>query len=160
MKYIKIRYIIGTLAIIAIVVMNFTYAHNNYGIPKISKTTKAFATTEPPGYRHSNVPDMVLCLYVEYRVNVHYYTHSDTLGRHYYVTETKRFFDFDQEKVYNKAKLFSSSIQGPDYAELDKFYSLTYEPYETFRKECEKGGKLIECTSENASCEPYIIKTS
>lgn len=51
MKYIKIRYIIGTLAIIAIVVMNFTYAHNNYGIPKMNGITKANATTTAPAYR-------------------------------------------------------------------------------------------------------------
>lgn len=35
MKHIKVRYIIGTFAIIAVVVINFTYAHNNYGIHNI-----------------------------------------------------------------------------------------------------------------------------
>lgn len=157
MKHIKIRHIIGTLAIIAIVVMNFTYAHNNYGIPKMSGVTKAYATTQPLGYRHTFKPDIILCIYVEYRVTVHYYTHSDTLGRHYYVTTTERFLDFDKGKAYNKAKQFASSIQGPNYAELDKAYSLTYEPYETFRKECDEGGKLKECTTEDASCESYVV---
>lgn len=51
MKHIKIRYIIGTFAIIAVVVMNFTYAHNNYGIHNMNRITNACATKPLPSYR-------------------------------------------------------------------------------------------------------------
>lgn len=160
MKRFKNRHIIGTLAIIAIVVMNLIYAHNNYGIPQIKDATKVCATTQQLGYRHTNIPVMLLCTQVEYRVIVHYYTHKNSRKDSCYVTVTERFLDFNQEKAHNEAMLFSLSIQAPDYAELDKNYSLIHAPYDTFRKECKKDGQLKECDTEDASCETYFVKAS
>lgn len=71
MKHIKVRYIIGTFAIIAVVVMNFTYAHNNYGIHNMNRITNACATKPLPSYREELEFEYKFCDSYAYDVKVY-----------------------------------------------------------------------------------------
>lgn len=81
MKHIKIRYIIGTFAIIAVVVMNFTYAHNNYGIHNMNRITNACATKPLPSYREELEFEYKFCDSYAYDVKVYSKKHLNKSKR-------------------------------------------------------------------------------
>ena len=150
----NVRYIIGSLAIVAILYMNFRYAYHNYGIPKHKR--EACATTKPLGYSHVYVVTQKMCTFIEYRVEVHYRVHKEDPTKKdtckHYITVTEFFRDFDRSKAYQAAKNYAETIYAPDYAVIDPFYTYVHAPYETYRIECANGGKLIDCTTEDATC--------
>lgn len=154
----NVRYIIGSLAIIAILFMNFRYAYHNYGIPK--HRHEACATTKPLGYNHVKVATHMMCTFIEYRVEVHYKTHTYDINSvthrkepcKHEVIDYEYFRDFDRKKAFNAATNFAANIYKPDSAKVESFYTYVHAPYESYRIECSYGGDLIDCTSEDATC--------
>ena len=112
----NVRYIIGSLAIIAIFFMNFRYAYHNYGIPKHKH--EACATTKPIGYNHVKVATHMMCTFIEYRVEVHYKTHTYDINSvthqkepcKHEVIDYEYFRDFDRKKAFNAATNFAANI--------------------------------------------------
>lgn len=154
----NVRYIIGIFAILAIVIMNFNYAYHDYGIPKHKH--EACATTKALGYSHVNVITHKMCTFIEYRVEVHYKTHTYDIDN---VTHQKEpckhevigyeyFRDFDRKKAFDAATIFAANVYAPNSAKVDSFYTYVHAPYETYRIECNEGGNLKDCTTEDATC--------
>lgn len=156
MKQIKIRHIIGTLAIIATVIMNFTYAHNNYGLPKMSRVTKAYATTAAPTYREELVFEYKFCDSYAYDVNV-YWKDPNIFG-YRIVTFTSK----SMKEAYDKAKEYAQEVNdfGMDYAEVDMKCYITESYRDAHRVNCLPSGNLRYCETKDAECDPLEYNSS
>ena len=169
MKYIKIRYIIGTLAIIAIVVMNFTYAHNNYGIPKMNGITKANATTTAPAYREEKRTSYKNCLRYAYDVVV-YSRYTNTIDSikdlgwigAKDILYRKAFLSLNLGKALTEANYYANqynAMHGDDgtWAVVDHVPYYTEIYTEAYFTACEKGGTLPNCKTSDIECEPLDV---
>lgn len=173
MKYIKIRYIIGTLAIIAIVVMNFTYAHNNYGIPKMNGITKANATTAAPTYREVLEIEYENCPVYTYDVIVHAkktpdeifwdIEHGGYIGP-YWGEHRVPFYSKSMQKAYEAAKKYAQDVNESnpelDFAEVDMSCYISLAHTEAHRVNCLQSGNLMYCETKDAECDPLEYESS
>lgn len=171
MKRIKIRHIIGTLAIIAIVVMNFTYAHNNYGIPKMSGVTKVYATTAAPTYREELDIVYMNCPVYTYDVVVHGIKTSEELhwdsihGGYvgpYWEGLRIPFYSKSMQEAYDLAKKYAQSVNemGLDYAEVDMNCYISLAHTDGHRVNCLQSGNLQNCETKDGACDPLEYKSS
>lgn len=171
MKYIKIRYIIGTLAIIAIVVMNFTYAHNNYGIPKMNGITKANATTTAPAYReekrtsYKNCPryayDVVIYTRISPQDSLFVEQDHGWLGDAYILRRIP-FLSLNLSKAFTEATYYANQYNAEheyERAIVDNVSYVTEIYTEAYFIVCEKGGKLPNCKTSDVECEPLDVKS-
>ncbi len=171
MKYIKIRYIIGTLAIIAIVVMNFTYAHNNYGIPKMNGITKANATTTAPAYREEKRTSYKNCPRYAYDVVIYsrrypkdsLFVEQDPgwLGSAYILRRIP-FLSLNLSKAFTEATYYADQYNAEHdstRAVVDHVSYITEIYTEAYFIVCEKGGKLPNCKSSDLECEPLDYRS-
>lgn len=171
MKCIKIRYIIGTLAIIAIVVMNFTYAHNNYGIPKMNGITKANATTTAPAYREEKRTSYKNCPRYAYDVVICSYSKPDgslieEIGHGWlsgaYILRRIPFYSLNLSEAFTEATYYANQYNAEhesDRAIVDNVSYVTEIYTEAYFIVCEKGGKLPNCKSSDLECEPLDYKS-
>lgn len=171
MKYIKIRYIIGTLAIIAIVVMNFTYAHNNYGIPKMNGITKANATTTAPAYREEKRTSYKYCPRYAYDVVIYSGRYpKDTLFVEQdhgwlngaYILRRIPFYSLNLSEAFTEATYYANQYNAEhdsDRAIVDNVSYVTEIYTEAYFIVCEMGGKLPNCKSSDLECEPLDYRS-
>ena len=188
MRYIKIRYIIGTLAIIAIIVMNFTYAHNNYGIPKMNGITKANATTTAPAYREEKRTSYKYCPRYAYDVVIYsgrypkdnLFVEQDHVysGRYpkdnlfveqdhgwlsgAYILRRIPFYSLNLSEAFTEATYYANQYNAEhdsDRAIVDNVSYVTEIYTEAYFIVCEKGGKLPNCKSSDLECEPLDYRS-
>ncbi len=171
MRYIKIRYIIGTLAIIAIIVMNFTYAHNNYGIPKMNGITKANATTTAPAYREEKRTSYKYCPRYAYDVVIYSgrypkdnlfveQDHGWLSGA--YILRRIPFYSLNLSEAFTEATYYANQYNAEhdsDRAIVDNVSYVTEIYTEAYFIVCEKGGKLPNCKSSDLECEPLDYRS-
>lgn len=171
MKHIKVRYIIGTFAIIAVVVMNFTYAHNNYGIHNMNRITNACATKPLPSYREELEFEYKFCDSYAYDVKVYSKKtpeqikedsikgwKNDSIYGYHVITFTSK----SMKEAYNKAKKYAQDVNelGMDYAEVDMKWYITETYRDAHRVNCLQSGNLMYCETKNVECDPLEYESS
>lgn len=171
MRKIRIRYIVGSLAILAIATMNFNYAYHNYGIPKMEMPITIQATTAPTLYHEEKQASFKNCPRYAYDVIVY-----DRL-RHPHLDE-----DMDQGWLGSKPILFRKtfiSLSLSDALTQATYYANQYNAEQTdetwavvdhhrriievftdaYFIQCKEGGKLKDCQTSDIECEPLDMES-
>lgn len=154
MKNIKVRHIIGTLAIIAIAIMNFTYAHNNYNIANMSNKARVAATTAAPTYREE--------LEIEYQFCYSYACDVTIYGKYTFGTHTITFYSKSMKGALSKAEKYAQEVNEAKfyYAEVNQKCYITKSYTEAYRVNCLNSGNLNYCQTKDAICEPLEYESS
>lgn len=172
MKHIKNQHIIGILAILTIIVMNFTYAYNNYGKQKNRSLTKAYATTAAPTYREELEIEYMNCPVYTYDVIINGIKTSDDkrwdiehggyIGSYWEGDFRISFYSKSMQEAYDAAKKYAQGVNemGLDHAEVDMncYFSLAHT--EAHRVNCQQSGNLRYCETKDAECDPLEYSSS
>lgn len=150
----NIQYIIGILAILAIVIMNFAYAHNNYNISKMSHISKVAATTTAPTYREELEVEYQFCDSYAYDVVVY--------GKYAFGTHRVTFYSKSMKEAYNTAKSYTQEVNQTNtyYAEVDRNCYITKSYREAHRVKCLQSGNLRYCETHDAICDPLEYESN
>lgn len=141
----KIKNIVVVLCTGFIVICNFKYAHEGYGIRNASPEDRVYATTARPTYRHEKEPYLLMCLGYAYYVQIGSYSDQPW--------EVIQFTGVTQKEAYDAALdyiRFRHSVGKP--AGLYDSYTRIILPYSTYELKCRPSGDLYECQNETDTC--------
>ncbi len=166
-----IIYIVGSLAILAFVTMNFNYAYHNYGIPKKEKSVTIQATTAPTLYQEEKQASFKNCPRYAYDVIVY-----DRL-RHPHLEEDmnqgwlgskpilfrKTFISLSLSDALTQATSYANQYNAEQtdetWAVVDHHRRIIEVFTDAYFIQCKKGGKLKDCKTSDIECEPLDIES-